>query len=192
MSDKVRPVFLAGPRLDLVPLDKKRHLENVVRWMNDFETRRYISVHLPMMRHAEEKWFDERGAKGDVVLAIELKDGTHIGTVGLHQINHKDRNCELGIAIGDVGSREKGNGFEAESLMTNYAFSELAMHRVYARVHSDNPRSLKCLEKVGFKEEGRRKEAVFKSGGFLDEILLAVLASEWQGLAWEGKEKGGF
>jgi RimJ/RimL family protein N-acetyltransferase len=33
--------------------------------------------------------------------------------------------------------------------------------------------------KVGFKEEGRRREAVYKNGAYHDEVMFGLLRQEW-------------
>ena len=181
MSEKQRPVFLSGSKVELVPQDKKRHLENYLLWINDQEVRTNLGPHLPQTRITEEKFFNEP-PMNSVQLAIELKDGTHIGSVGLQEYNERDRSCMLGAFIGSKDQRRNGHGFEAEMLMINYAFTELNMNRVWCRVFDFNEASQRCAEKVGFKKEGVLRQDCFRAGRYVDTILYAVLAEEWNGL----------
>src|SRR3990172_8291851 len=69
-------------------------LERDYLWVNDREVTRFISMRYPMSRADEERWLRDRPGNGyaaGVVLAIETKDGVHIGNLGLHDVNADDR-----------------------------------------------------------------------------------------------------
>jgi hypothetical protein len=34
--------------------------------------------------------------------------------------------------------------------------------------------------KLGFKEEGRQREVVFKNGAYFDEVMFGLLRDEWK------------
>jgi RimJ/RimL family protein N-acetyltransferase len=57
-------------------------------------------------------------------------------------------------------------------------------------VYDYNQRGIKSYTKLGFKEEGRLREAHFRHGGWHDVLLMAVLAEEFfaqHGRTGEGK-----
>jgi len=188
-NEKRSPVFISGPNVNLVPQDKKKHLENYLIWMNDPDVRQYVLRQLPITRPEEEAWLDGQGDDSAVHFAVELADGTHIGSVGIHKIDWKNRSGEMGIIIGDPEQRERGYGYEIECLIVNYAFCELNLHRVEATVFTTNPRSMNCAKKVGFKQEGIMRERMFKNGKHIDVIMGSILAHEWPGLPWEKEKK---
>lgn len=66
------------------------------------------------------------------------------------------------------------------TLAVNYAFLELNLNRMELQVYSHNLRDQKCYFKVGFKKEGRRKQAIFTNGEYYDSILMAILQAEWK------------
>ena len=77
-------------------------LPHFVHWINDPETRRFMNIRYPISMVEEEKWWEgflER--KNDHIFAIETKDGTYIGNIGLHGIERENRRAQLGIVIGD-------------------------------------------------------------------------------------------
>ena len=57
--------------------------------------------------------------------------------------------------------------------ITEYAFEELELLRIYTEPYASNPASLKVLEKCGFQYEGRLKANVYKDGKVLDQLMYA-------------------
>src|SRR5215207_7225967 len=84
--------------------------------------------------------------------------------------------------MGDTLAREhQGKGFasEAVSVLLDYAFGTLGLHRVVAIADSRNAPSVALLERVGMRREGHFIENVWFKGGWADEYLYAVLKDEW-------------
>jgi RimJ/RimL family protein N-acetyltransferase len=54
------------------------------------------------------------------------------------------------------------------------------MHRIWLRVHEDNIRAIRCYHKVGFVNEGQKRDAEFKNGKYIDIVLMSVLRPEWK------------
>ncbi len=175
--------MIVGKKVRLRPIERD-DLPRFVEWFADPEVRRYLAVYLPFSLAQEERWFE--GLQGrlerqeSVLLAIETSDGVHIGNIGLHSINWKDRNAELGIAIGEKAYWNQGYGADAIRTMLGLAFLEMSLHRVFLRVDVDNVRGIRCYEKVGFRKEGTSREAVFKKGAYQDQYVMSILRSEFE------------
>ena len=60
-------------------------------------------------------------------------------------------------------------------LITGYAFENFDIIRIQASVNSNNPASMRVLEKSGFVKEGILKNAIIKNSEVLDEHLYALL-----------------
>jgi RimJ/RimL family protein N-acetyltransferase len=60
------------------------------------------------------------------------------------------------------------------------AFTTYHLHRVYAVIQDGNLASMRCFEKLGFRHEGRFREARSVNGGWIDLHYYAVLEQEWQ------------
>lgn len=65
--------------------------------------------------------------------------------------------------------------------ITDYGFTVLNLHRIFARVFAVNRGSERALEKSGFEKEGEFKDAVYKNGVFMDQLQYAKLAPERKG-----------
>jgi RimJ/RimL family protein N-acetyltransferase len=174
--------MLAGERVRLRPVERD-DLPTYVRWFGDPDVRRHLAIFLPFSLAQEERWYEgllERiDRQSDVMLAIETADGVHIGNVGLGGINWKDRHAELGIAIGEKSCWGQGYGTDAVRTLLRLAFGEMNLNRVSLRVDVDNHRAIRCYERTGFQREGRLREAVFRGGAYVDQYVMAILASEF-------------
>jgi len=163
---------------------EREDIDRFVRWFNDPEVRRYLLMYEPMSRAQEERWFEERlSRKDDLLLAIEVREGdrwVHIGNMGLHRIDWKNRGATLGIVIGEKEYWGKGYGTEAVRTMLRYAFHELGLNRVELETYSFNPRAQRCYEKAGFHREGVRREALYCDGQFHDVITMGILRREFE------------
>lgn len=183
--------FLIGERLYLRPLEES-DIPTCLRWINDPEVTRTLATYRPWNELREREWFqgnykDDR----EIVLAITLKENDkHLGNIGLHAIQWKDRQAELGIMIGEREEWDKGYGAEAIGLMLEYGFERLGLHRIYLRVYGHNPRAQRCYEKAGFRREGVMRESVFSEGRYWDTLFMGILDREWRELrAPTGKGK---
>lgn len=174
-------INIRGEKVGLGPLDASM-VPNLTRWINDFTTLRTLGAPVrPMTSGEEEQWFSRVSTDSSSIhFAIyDLEDMAHVGGVNLHAIDQRHQTCELGVAILDPERRGKGLGTEAVVLITDYAIHALCMHNVQLRLLAFNQAALRAYHKAGFKEFGRRREAILHNGQRSDVIFMDVIASEW-------------
>lgn len=118
--------------------------------------------------------------KDDVGFVIETLDDPPvlIGNVALWGARLKDRCATLGIALGREHAG-RGYGTDAMRVIVDYGFREIGLHRIELQVAPFNPAGIRTYEKIGFVEEGRRRELVWHDGRWYDEVLMAILDHEW-------------
>jgi len=178
---------LRGKSVLLRPF-RRSDISYFLKWFNDPEILQYLDMYLPMTEMSEEKFIEELGttrAGIDVLLVIEAIEGDSsrpIGNCGLHQISPKDHNAVFGIIVGERDYWSKGYGLEAARLLLDYGFQQLNLHRISSSAISFNERSIKLHRKVGFREEGRLRQAMFKNGQYHDRVEFGILREEWTGL----------
>ena len=108
--------------------------------------------------------------------AIEQKqDQTLIGQCDLLKYRREHRNAEIGYALARP-AWGKGYATEALHALVNFAFNEMALHRLEAIVLPFNASSIRVLEKLGMQREGTKREAYFVDGQFMDLICFGLLA----------------
>ena len=108
--------------------------------------------------------------------------GTVIGTCTLLHFEPAHRRCEIGFALAR-NRWGRGEASRAVAAVVEYAFSVLDLHRIEADVDPRNSRSLRLLERLGFKREGLLRERYQVNGELQDSAILGLLRSDWCGRA---------
>jgi [ribosomal protein S5]-alanine N-acetyltransferase len=101
-----------------------------------------------------------------------------IGEVMLTEVTRSNlQGCWIGYFL-DKEQNGKGYMTEAVKLVVDYAFKELALHRMEAGVMPHNIGSIKVLLKAGFHKEGIAKKNVKINGTWEDHQILAIINEE--------------
>lgn len=122
----------------------------------------------------------ERAAGTNVCLAI-LAPGTDtaVGLIQIRGLTGGFRVAEWGFAL----ARELwGTGLFLHSarLALQFAFEELGVHRLEARAVVRNARGNAALRKLGAVQEGVLRQAFFRNGEYMDQVLWTLLADDWR------------
>ncbi|NJC21624.1 RimJ/RimL family protein N-acetyltransferase [Arthrobacter pigmenti] len=59
-----------------------------------------------------------------------------------------------------------------------HAFDVVGVHRIGLEVYAFNPRAQRVYEKCGFRMEGRRRDALYWDGEWIDAIMMGLLAAD--------------
>jgi ribosomal-protein-alanine N-acetyltransferase len=174
-------IGLKGERVRLVPPDRTLHLENALLWLNDPEVTATIKFNLGVTRRQEEVFFEQIETKrdSDFVWAIVDETERHIGFIGLHAINWRNRWATGGLMIGERSAWRRGYATEAVNLRTRFAFGELGLHRIEG--HTMNPAMKRVYEKCGYQHEGVARRKFWRDGRWHDADLFAILGEDWAG-----------
>lgn len=169
---------LDGPRIYLRRLTAADVAPEYLRWMNDPDTGRYLESRLS--RHDLQSLTDfVAGMAADplnFLAGIFLKDGgRHIGNIKLGPIDPFHRRAVVGLLIGEQSCWGKGFATEAISLVTQFAFEEVGLHRVTAGAYADNVGSVRAFEKAGWRQEARLPSHWRCGEGYQDGILLGCI-----------------
>jgi RimJ/RimL family protein N-acetyltransferase len=173
-----------GDLVRLVPLDHERHFANCYAWINDPEVTAWLLLDCPMSKLAEDEWFKRASlAQGsDVHFAIETLDGEHIGTSGIHGVNHASGYCSTGSLIGRKDMWGKGYGTDATRVRARFLFEVLGLRVIFSSVLEGNEASLRMQEKAGYEIYGRAPKKYWKRGQYRDEILTVLTRERWASL----------
>lgn len=129
----------------------------------------------------KKDFLNEHANQRAAFVIVTLDDNKMIGTVCLEEFNDIDRTATLGIFIGDKNYRSKGYGTEAIRLILEYGFKYLNLQNIKLDLMEFNGRALKCYQKCGFKEYGRRRKCKYINGKYYDTISMDILAEEFEG-----------
>lgn len=71
-----------------------------------------------------------------------------------------------------------GSNFAVTAIL-KYAFTDLNLHRVQLEVLTNNTRARNLYKKCGFRDEGEKRQAIFKNGRYLDITVMGILKTEY-------------
>jgi len=111
-------------------------------------------------------------SKPATIFAIATRSEA-IGGIGLTIEKDVHRlTAELGYWLAEA---YWGNGIMTSAVMaiTDMAFEQFGLNRVYAEPYISNHASARVLEKAGFQLEGRLRANVIKNGQVLDQLLYS-------------------
>ena len=113
-----------------------------------------------------------RSQEPECSFAIEF-GGEVVGGVGFHLGRDIARiSAEMGYWLGEEFWGQ-GLATRAVTAVSEWAFDNYKLTRVYAFVFSHNVASIRVLEKSGFEREGLLRRSAIKNGIVLDQILFA-------------------
>ena len=155
----------------------------VLRWYRDPEVARLTRFQIgPVSDEEVRRYFQTRLLSGDAfAYAIHRADDERlIGTTTLSALDPDNGSVLFHITVGERDCWGQGLGTEATALMVEHAFEVLGMHRVGLSVFEFNARAIRSYEKVGFRIEGRSREALWRDGSYWDELHMGILEGEWR------------
>jgi RimJ/RimL family protein N-acetyltransferase len=176
------PAVLKGERVVL-----RRHrpadLVHVRRWYRDPALARLTRYSLRAMSDDEiDRFFHGRLMSPEsVAYAIEIREsGRLIGLTTFSNLDPDNGSVLFHITIGEPDTWDQGYGTEATGLMLWLAFERIGLHRVSLSVFGFNARAIRAYEKAGFQVEGRHRQAIWRDGRRWDEVMMGILAPEWE------------
>ena len=149
--------------------------EIYARWLNDMEVVRFLTMATSIINTENERNLLEELSKGHNYGIVAIGEDKLIGSCGLVNMDTVNRCAEIGIFIGDKAYWHQDYGSEAMTLLMDYGFRYLNLHNIFLQVYSFNENAVECYRKLGFREVGRRRQAVYRDMAFHDVILMDIL-----------------
>lgn len=157
------------------------YAEIIARWNFSQELSDFFPPRFPNSTPEQEAWFKKQfDIKDKKILVIEsLKDKEPVGLLSFMKIDHVNKNCEVGITIGEEKYRGKDIAENALYLGLNFLFLHQNIYTVYARVLDQNIRAIKFFIKAGFQQDGVQRNMVFHNGDYRSWVLLSITKDEF-------------
>jgi [ribosomal protein S5]-alanine N-acetyltransferase len=108
---------------------------------------------------------------------IELETNEIIGSCGYNMLGFEHSRVEIGYELSKA-AWGRGYASEAISSLLNYAFLDLDMNRVEAKVEPLNTNSIKTLHRLNFTFEGTLRQAEKSKGKFIDLNVYSKLKTD--------------
>ena len=101
-----------------------------------------------------------------------------IGTCGFSSFNIQNNTGEIGYVL---GSEYWGRGIaaEASAAVIDFGFKVLRLHRIEAKLMTENSASKRVLEKCAMQEEGIKRGGVFAKGEYRDVAVFSITEDEY-------------
>lgn len=172
-------------RLVLKRLTEADVTEDYVRWLNDFETVKYLEVRFhPQTRESVTAYVRRhlQQDSGTLHLGVFDCEGTRlVGTVTFNHLDLHHRSASISFVIGHPEAKGKGYGAEAVHAATHFMFATKQFVKLYGGYYSDHLASEKVFLKNGYRIEGRLTgKLVNHKGERVDHVYAGVLAKEFK------------
>jgi len=165
---------LHGPRV-LLRLFRLDDVPAVLRYASDPEVTRYLEWEAYDDPATAEGFIRSTliGGTARIARAVVLRDaGELIGGVELRVVSPVARRGELGYGLARAWWGQ-GYATEASGLLLDYGFERIGLERIQAVCATPNERSVRTLERLGMRREGR----LVHYRGELDYYLYAATRS---------------
>jgi ribosomal-protein-serine acetyltransferase len=112
-------------------------------------------------------------------LALVAAGGAIAGVAGSHRFDWQNRATTIGYWL---GGEHQGRGLMTAAVraLVDHGFGDRGLHRIELAAAVDNARSRAVAERLGFREEGVRRDGERHGDRFLDLVVYALLAPEWR------------
>lgn len=147
------------------------------------EVNRYLPLETWEGMDDAKRWYDkalQRHRDGEAIQwVIGERGGKRLyGSCILFGYEADNERAELGYCI---GRPHWGQGIarEAVARLVDYAFGELGLRRLDARVDPRNGASGRLLRRLGFTHEGCLRQRQYLKGELVDVDLFGLLRPEW-------------
>jgi ribosomal-protein-alanine N-acetyltransferase len=175
-------MIAVGPTLTL-RYPESEDAEALFALASDEEVTRFFSWRYSAVHDAAE-WIAAREAAREAGEWLEFvvvhRDEGVAGVTGLTEPSRRDRRAVTGSWLGR-SFWGRGVNDEAKALLARVAFERCGMERLGAYASTENPRSRRALEKLGWVHEGTLREFHRFGGRAHDVDVLALLRSAWEG-----------
>jgi [ribosomal protein S5]-alanine N-acetyltransferase len=178
--------FLIGERVFLRSLKLEDSEGDYLNWFNDHEVCRGNSHGVFPYTNEEIINYIKTSHKDNchnlILAIISKKENFHIGNVALQNIHPIAHSAEVSIIIGEKAYWKKGFGKEVIWIICNHGFREMNLSRISCGTFETNIGMIEIARYIGMKEEGRRRNAAYKNGKYLDIIEFGILKEEYEKL----------
>jgi RimJ/RimL family protein N-acetyltransferase len=147
--------------------------EWLVELHNDPLVLRNITHPYPITLESHMKWWKSLNQQKEMRLIFTV-NGERAGFCKFYDIDKENESCILGA---DIHASHRGKGYANVMwrLMLDVCFSNMALHRASLTVADFNEVGKRVYKKVGFIEEGRLHDSLFRDGKFHDQIMMYKL-----------------
>jgi RimJ/RimL family protein N-acetyltransferase len=173
-------VVLEGKYVKLRALEKE-DLSKLRQWRNSKFVRKTTREFRLLNMINQENWFESihlNNPPKEIMFGVINKKGELIGVTGLTYIDWKNRHAEISIYLNKEKWQETKEAHDIITVITEYGFGELNMHRLWAEIFSLATENIKLFERMKFVREGVLRQKLWRDRKWWDSILYSKLSNE--------------
>ena len=151
--------------------DNKSYLRKWLGWVDQINSPEdYRDTIIPMWL---KQFADLNGFNAGIYYDNQL-----VGMISLHFINRKTNYTSIGYYLAEE-FQGRGIVIRCVRALLEYAFTVLELNKVEIQCATDNLKSRKVPEKLGFTMEGTTRDAEYINGQYNDIATYSLLREEW-------------
>lgn len=163
---------------------REEEAEELIKYFNDYDFRKNLLNVIPFSLKEEQdfiknSWEWKRAGKAYIFGIEEIETNNLIGSCGIMDVNWINRSAAFGIGIWKKARQNQGLGTDATKTILKFAFNDLGLHSIMLEVHEFNKRGIHVYEKIGFKDIGKKREAIYRNGKYYDTIFMDILDKDF-------------
>ena len=175
--------LILGSALLLRPVVESDLTDSYVSWLNDPEVNAFLETRFQYqtLELVRDYWKAHGNDPSSPWWAICRRDqqDRHIGNIKLGPIHPIHKRADISLFIGDRKAWGLGLATEAISLVRDWAFMQLELHKLSAGIYGENIGSRRAFEKCGFVLEGSLRDEVQNvNGGWTDVLRFGLLKKD--------------
>ncbi len=191
-SDKIKLKLKENLRFDSVELINfinlsSEEVEMVRIWRNHPEVKRWMYNDRYITKEEHLNFISSLKMDERNFYYLVKKDSLNVGVLSLNRVDLYNRNSYFGIYANPF-ERLPYAAVVLEKALLKLAFEVANLHTLKLEVIENNERAIKFYKRMGFKEEGRLREFVYREGRWLDVIIMGMTEEEYKNAY--GKNRG--
>lgn len=163
-------------RTELLDVDDSDH-EFLVSLHNDPLVLRNLTDPSPITLDSHMRWWRGLNPVREVRKMFAV-NGKRAGFCKFYAVDRMNMSCVLGADLHE-SFRGRGLSYMMWELMLDHCFNHMSLHRVSLTTASYNTIAQNVYKKMGFVEEGRLVQSLFRDGKFYDQIGMFMLRDHY-------------
>jgi UDP-4-amino-4,6-dideoxy-N-acetyl-beta-L-altrosamine N-acetyltransferase len=152
--------------------------ERILAIRNEPEVRRNMYTDHEVGTGEHKAWMERTVHRDDVEMFAVIFEGELVGAIGLTSIVPAQRRSEWAFYL-SASVQGRGLGSALEFKFLNWVFCDKGLHKLNAEVLRFNGPVIALHKKFGFREEGVRRDQIFRNGEWIDAVLIGMTETEW-------------
>lgn len=158
---------------------EKKDLEQLRKWRNNPEFRKFFREVNEINKENQEKWYysvTDKNTENKMFSIVSLETGELLGACGLCYIDWVNRSADFSIYLGYKGLYiDDKYAVDSAEVLKCYGFDIMNLHRLWAEVYSIDEKKIEFFPKIGFKLDATIKETYWYDGKWNDSLFFNLI-----------------